>query len=65
MHLCRTVLLLLLRALAEVVIGTLFSDIGKTGPEDADAQGQQMLAEMYGGERAPAGDEHRAEVERA
>lgn len=35
------------------MIGTLFSDIGKTGPEDADAQGQQLVAEMYGVEGAP------------
>lgn len=31
-----------------VVIGTLFSDIGKTGPDDADAQGQRLIAEIYG-----------------
>jgi hypothetical protein len=30
-----------------VVIGTLFSDIGKSGPEHADARGQQLVAEMY------------------
>jgi hypothetical protein len=30
-----------------VVIGTLFSDIGKSGPDHADAQGQRLIAEMY------------------
>jgi hypothetical protein len=30
-----------------VVIGTLFADIGKSGPEHADAQGQRLIAEIY------------------
>lgn len=34
-----------------VVIGTLFSDIGKSGPASASADGQRLVAEMYGVER--------------
>lgn len=30
-----------------VVIGSLFSDIGKTGPAQADASGQRLIAEMF------------------
>ncbi len=30
-----------------VVIGTLFSDIGKTGPAEASADGQQLVADMF------------------
>ncbi len=30
-----------------VVLGCLFSDIGKTGPADADAGGQRLIAEMF------------------
>ena len=29
------------------MIGTLFSDIGKTGPDHADEQGQRLIAEIY------------------
>lgn len=36
-----------------VVIGSLFSDIGKTGPESADAAGQRLVAEMFAVERVP------------
>jgi hypothetical protein len=31
-----------------VVLGCLFSDVGKTGPRDADAGGQGLIAEMFG-----------------
>jgi len=34
-----------------VVIGSLFSDIGKTGPAQADADGQRLIAEMFAVER--------------
>jgi hypothetical protein len=34
-----------------VVIGTLFSDIGKSGPAGADLDGQQLVAEMFAVER--------------
>jgi len=30
-----------------VVLGTLFSDIGKTGPADANEHGQRLVAEMF------------------
>ena len=35
-----------------VVIGSLFSDIGKSGPADAGLDGQRLVAEMFGVERA-------------
>jgi hypothetical protein len=31
-----------------VVLGCLFSDIGKTGPADADSDGQRLIVEMFG-----------------
>ncbi len=31
-----------------VVLGCLFSDIGKTGPSNADASGQRLIVEMFG-----------------
>jgi hypothetical protein len=34
-----------------VVIGTIFSDIGKSGPDGAALDGQQLVAEMFGVER--------------
>lgn len=34
-----------------VVIGTIFSDIGKSGPAGADLDGQQLVAEMFAVER--------------
>ncbi|HEX6241459.1 MAG TPA: hypothetical protein VFZ61_11215 [Polyangiales bacterium] len=36
-----------------VVIGSLFSDIGKTGPAAADAAGQRLVTEMFSVERVP------------
>lgn len=36
-----------------VVIGSLFSDIGKTGPASADAAGQRLVSEMFAVERVP------------
>jgi hypothetical protein len=36
-----------------VVIGSLFSDIGKTGPAVADAAGQRLVTEMFSIERVP------------
>ncbi len=35
-----------------VVIGSLFSDIGKSGPRTASFDGQRLVAEMFGVERA-------------
>jgi hypothetical protein len=36
-----------------VVIGSLFSDIGKTGPAHADHDGQRLVTEMFSVERVP------------
>jgi hypothetical protein len=36
-----------------VVIGSLFSDIGKTGPANADSAGQCLVTEMFSVERVP------------
>lgn len=36
-----------------VVIGSLFSDVGKTGPAGADAEGQRLISEMFAIERVP------------
>jgi hypothetical protein len=36
-----------------VVIGSLFSDIGKTGPASADRAGQRLITEMFSVERVP------------
>jgi hypothetical protein len=36
-----------------VVIGSLFSDIGKTGPANADGAGQRLVTEMFSIERVP------------
>mgnify|MGYP000877932214 CR=1 FL=1 len=30
-----------------VILGSIFADIGKTGPLDADAEGQRLVAEMF------------------
>jgi hypothetical protein len=38
-----------------VVIGSLFSDVGKTGPAEADAAGQRLVAEMFAVENVPNG----------
>ncbi len=38
-----------------VVIGTLFSDIGKSGPADASVDGQRLVAEMFAVENIPDG----------
>jgi len=36
-----------------VVLGCLFSDIGKTGPRDADAEAQDLIVDMFSIERVP------------
>ncbi len=38
-----------------VRFGTLFSDIGKTGPLDASHEQQQLIADMFAVERVPSG----------
>jgi hypothetical protein len=38
-----------------VVIGSLFSDIGKSGPADASTDGQRLVAEMFAVEHVPDG----------
>lgn len=40
------------RERSTVVIGSLFSDIGKSGPADAGLDGQRLVAEMFAVERA-------------